>query len=94
MRMPAKDPDEVLDYGLEWSDVLEDGETISTSSWTATAGITLGTSGATAPSISSTQTLCWLSGGTAGSIYTITNRIVTSESRTYDRSFDGPVQTR
>ena len=76
-----KDPDAVLDYTLDWSSWLADGETISTSSWTVEAGITEDSDTNT-----STNATIWLSGGTDGSSYIVTNRITTSESRTDDRS--------
>lgn len=77
---PRKDPDELLDYALEWSNVLEDGETISTSTWTVPTGLT-----DSAASISGTQTRIWFSSGTAGVTYAVTNKITTSEGRTYER---------
>ena len=84
-----KDPDAVLDYGFDWSDWLQDGETISTSSWTVPTGLTeVGDSNTT------TATKVWVSGGTAGDDYTITNHIVTSDSREDDRSHTLKVQER
>lgn len=79
---PPKDPDEVLDYQFDWSERLEDGETISTSTFIVAAGtITLG-----ATSFAGGLTTVWLSGGTLGESCTITNRITTSGGRTYDES--------
>lgn len=76
-----KDPDAVLDYGFDWDPWLASGETISTSSWVADSGLTVDTSSAT-----STVATVWLSGGTAGQDYIVTNEIVTSASRTDNRS--------
>jgi len=80
---PAKDPDEVLDYLLDWSAVpLENGETISESTWESdVSGIAIGSS-----SIVDCSTVVWLSGGVAGTSYKLTNHIVTSEAREYDQS--------
>jgi hypothetical protein len=77
---PPKDPDEVVDYRLDWSERL-DGDTILTSTWTVPAGIT-------APTQSNTTTTAtlWLSGGTVGTLYTVLNRITTAGGRTMDQS--------
>ncbi|MCA0455660.1 MAG: hypothetical protein LCI00_16915 [Chloroflexi bacterium] len=76
-----KDPDAVKPYGVTWADWLEDGETISTSTWIADTGITVDSSSKT-----DTVATVWLSGGTDKRNYTVTNRIVTSLGKTDDRS--------
>lgn len=75
-----KDPDEVKDYGIDWSALL-DTDTISTSTWTLPSGITKDSDSHT-----TTATTIWLSGGTAGESYSILNRVVTVGLRTYDRT--------
>lgn len=89
----AKDPDAVLDYGIDWADWLAAGidptDTLATSSWTATSGIT-----ASAPQLDGTVASCLVSGGTAGQTYTVTNRITTANGRTEDRSFRVKVAER
>lgn len=75
------DPDAVLDYSIDWSDWLASGEVISTSAWTVPTGITQDT----ATKTDSVATI-WISGGTAGQIYTVTNHIVTDGGREDDRS--------
>ena len=82
MQTYLKDPDAVLDFGFDWSDWLADGETISTSEWTVEAGITKDSDSKT-----TTVTTIWLSGGSAGTTYNLTNHIVTSGGREDDRSF-------
>lgn len=77
----VKDPDAVLDYQIDWSSWLATGETISSSDWVVQTGIT-----ETSASNTTTTATIWLSGGTAGVTYTVTNRIVTTASRTNDRS--------
>lgn len=77
---PTKDPDEVLDYQIDWSARLN-SDTISTSVWTVPDGIT----GAT-QSNTTTSTTLWLSGGTDGSSYDILNRITTAGGRTMDQT--------
>lgn len=77
---PNKDPDEVLDYVIDWTARLA-GDTIVTSTWEVPTGLTKGSDSATA-----STTTVWLSGGTLNERYEITNRIVTDGMRTYDQS--------
>jgi hypothetical protein len=92
----TKDPDAVLDYKMAWKDWL-DGDTIATSTWTIPTGLTGSSqainSGATVTIEGivhpvSSVTTTWLTGGTAGLRYRVTNRVVTAGGRTDDRSFD------
>ncbi len=75
-----KDPDEVLDYSLDWTTWL-DGDTIATSTWTVPSGITKDSDSTT-----TTATTIWVSGGTAGESYVLLNRIVTDGGRTKDQT--------
>lgn len=86
-----KDPLAVLDYGWDWGTAgwLASGETIASSTWTATAGITMQT-----PTNTATTTTVWLAGGTVGTPYTITNKITTSAGRTDERYFTVLVMNR
>lgn len=85
-----KDPDEVLDYKFDWYDWLNPlADTISTSTFFATSGISVGVTSNT-----TTNSTVWLSGGTSGQPYRITNRIVTAGGRTSDRSITIRVQER
>lgn len=84
-----KDPSAVLDYGFDWSDWLSSGETISTSTWTASVGITIDSD-----TKSLTSTVVWLSGGTSGIVYTVINHIVTSGGKTDERSLNIRVTNR
>ena len=76
-----KDPDAVLDYSINWSTWLVTGDTIVTSTWTADTGITIDSDSNT-----TTATTVWLSGGTAGESYGVTNHIVTDDGREDDRT--------
>lgn len=81
-----KDPDAVLDYRFDWAGAdpgpwLETGETITASSWIVDAGLTQ-----VSDSHTDTTATVWLSGGTAGVTYRITNRITTSNGRIDDRT--------
>ena len=76
----VKDPDEVKDYGLIWTDVLGT-DTIATSTWTVPDGITK-----TADSKTNDTATIWLSGGSEGQTYRLVNRITTAGGRTYDET--------
>lgn len=76
-----KDPDEVLDYKLDWSARLGAGNTIVTSIWIVPAGLTKDSDVFT-----TTTTTIWLSGGVLGVRYELTNRITTTGGHTMDQS--------
>ena len=76
-----KDPSDVLVLGRNWTAFL-DGDTIATSTWAAEAGLTVDSESETA-----TQTSVQISGGTAGSVYRLTNTItLTTSGETINRS--------
>lgn len=90
MALAEKDPDATLEYGRDWSTWLAaDGDSIVTSTWIVPPGLTVVDESNTA-----TVALVWLSGGTAGQSYRITNRITTAQSRTDDRSIQIVVRDR
>lgn len=76
----TKDPAAVLDYAGDWSAWLG-ADTIASSSWTIPTGITKDSDSNT-----TTTVTIWLSGGTDGSVYNLTNRIVTAGGRTDERT--------
>ncbi len=88
MRTYTKDPNAVLEYTNNWADWLG-VDTIATSAWTVPTGITKDSD-----SSSSTATTIWLSGGSAGTKYSLTNRITTAAGRTEDRTIRISVQER
>lgn len=69
-----------LDYRIDWSAWL-DTDTIATSTWSADPGITK-----QADFHDSHAATVWLSGGTAGQSYTVTNTITTADGRTEQRA--------
>ena len=91
-----KDPDAILDYRFDWSSWLQNGDTISSCQFIVSPGITVGngSNGALAPTNTTTNATVWLIGGTAGQVYTVTSRIVTSQGRTDDRTITIRVQNR
>ena len=75
------------------------GATISTSVWTV-AGITKDSNNKAAITIAgisygaNTVTAIWLSGGTDGTDYDLHNRIITSDSRTLDKTITVMVRSQ
>ena len=76
----VKDPDEVLDYSVDWSKVL-DSDTISASDWDIPAGLTEG-----ANSYTTTTATVWLSSGVDNADYICVNRVDTAGGRTLEAS--------
>jgi hypothetical protein len=73
---PAKDPDEKLDYVLNWAARLGT-DTISASAWVSTpSGLTLSDAAFT-----NTTATIWIESGEAGKIYKVSNRITTAGGR-------------
>jgi hypothetical protein len=84
----TKDPNAVLDYSIDWTRWLA-GDQIATSEWIIPSGLTK-----MADSKTSTSATVWLSGGSVGQSYTVTNRITTAAGRTEDRSFTIRIEER
>jgi hypothetical protein len=92
----TKDPSAILDYGVDWSDFLQEGESIALSEWFSSSDdLVLGV-GSYASSKSATATKVWLSGGVAEQSYIVTNRITTDSTppRVDERSFNLRVKER
>jgi len=85
----TKDPDAVLDWHFDWASWLQIGEFITNSTFLVTAGLDVDSSSNT-----TTNTTIWLSGGSPGQPYRVTNRIVTNQGRTDDRSITIRVKDR
>jgi len=84
----TKDPDAKLDYQVNWSNWLGI-DTISSSTWVIEDGITK-----VSDTNTTTTATVWLSGGTSGETYAITNRIQTAGGRIDDRTFYVDVENR
>jgi hypothetical protein len=76
-----KDPNAILDYEIDWAAQWLSGDTIQTSTWIVPSGITKVTDTST-----TTTATIWLSGGTVGTTYEVTNRITTAGGRTQDQT--------
>lgn len=88
LQWPNKDPDEVLDYTIDWTArLLED--TIASSLWIVPVGLTV-----TTQSNTTTTTTVWLSGGTLATTYQVLNRIVTAGGRTMDQTVKLKIKTK
>lgn len=99
-----KDPSDVKDYAIDWADVLaaEDETGIASSVWSSStpAGLLTGdgspSGGAPPSSVNGTFAIVWVAGGTAGTVYELTNTIITSgpTPRTHERSIVIPCKQR
>jgi hypothetical protein len=79
-----KDPDETLDYEIKWDNELatdSPADTIVASTWVVPSGITK-----TSDDFTDLKTIIWLTGGTSGQNYHLTNRITTLIGRVIDQS--------
>lgn len=92
-KWPNKDPDEVLDYQINWTKRVQSSRTpddvIVGSTWIVPTGITK-----QSDSFTDTTTTIWLTGGDDGESYEFVNRIVTTEGRTMDESVTIKVKER
>jgi len=77
----AKDPDAVLDYFFDWSEWLQDGELIETSTYIVAGSATLELFDET---IDGGHTKFWARGGDAGDVAKVTNRVSTNQGRVDD----------
>lgn len=82
LKWPPKDPDEILDYDIDWTTRLA-SDTIVTSTWILplTGGISK-----VSDTNTTTHSKIWLSGGTLNETVTLTNRVVTAAGRVMDQS--------
>lgn len=90
--LDPKDPDERVDYGINWR--FRDDDEIVASVWTVQSGLTKvadPVSGVVDP-FTNTSTTVWITGGTAGSSYTALNRITTLKGRIRDKTLTIRVQ--
>lgn len=80
LNWPAKDPDEVLDYFVDWAARLA-GDTIDTVVWIVPSGLTKNSE-----SRDGARTTIWLAGGQPASVYQVTCRITTAGGRTMEET--------
>lgn len=98
--MIRKDPQAKLDYTLDWAAPppvgpwLVEGDTITASTWSVPAGLTMESSPAPSISTDGKKTTVWLSGGTHGEDYPVVNHITTAAGRADDRTLNISVRQR
>jgi hypothetical protein len=90
VKWPTKDPDEILDFGIDWTLRL-DGDTIATTTWSAStpSGLTR-----TATQVTGNITTAFFSGGTEGTTYAVTCTITTTGGRTMQETGSLKIKSR
>lgn len=78
-----KDPNDNLDYSIDWSEWLTGTDTIATSTWGVPSALTTSN-----VATGTATTVIWLSGGTAGEIYDVHNTITTAAGRIEERTIE------
>lgn len=78
---PDKDPQETLDYRLNWRARIVPGDKIVSSTWSTVQGIISGIN-----TYTDYTTTLWLSGGTVNQTYLFTNTITTAAGRIMEQS--------
>lgn len=90
-----KDPDEVVNFGIAWTDRLWPGSTVSSADWDVAAGLTEVNASINGTALTykgvthaaNTVTIIQVQGGTAGARYTVTCHAVMSNGEHLDQSF-------
>ncbi len=91
--MFLKDPDATIDYAVDWDAGYLAGQAITVSDWAVEPA------GAGAPRvlvavIDGGRTVATIAGGSAGSVYRITNRVTFSDGRSDERTLTLRVDQR
>ena len=90
-----KDPQEVLDYSIDWNNRISSGDALDSSAWAITtdpdSGLTIDSN--TFDGAVGTATV-WLSGGTLGQEYALTNTVTTSGGRTMEQTVRLKIQAK
>jgi hypothetical protein len=93
MSLYLKDPQARIDYAIDWSASYLDGQAIATSSWSVQPDDASAIAVA-AHSFDVQHTSATLTGGLAGRIYRITNRITLTDGQIDERSISLRVEAR
>lgn len=91
MRWPAKDPNEILDYQLDWSRRLDEGDAIASAQFTLVdaAGLAIA-----AQDFTGTTATVWLTSGTEGEEAAILCRVETAGGRIFDQTVNLSIASR
>jgi hypothetical protein len=95
----TKAPDTVLDFGVDWSQWLATGDTITAVTWTIIPVVNFGASYQTpntgaetlatsSSEFNSTFATIWLTGGVLNWLYQVRCQVTTAEERTQDQTFE------
>jgi len=77
-----KDPDEVVRYGIDFVDRVDDGVTLSSGTWSSSpAGLTL-----SASAVATTVASVLVAGGSIGSAHEVTVTVTTSDGQTLQQT--------
>ena len=89
-----KDPQSELQYGIDWSDWLEAGDTVTSATWTVETTGTAIELVANDAVVLDNVALVTIRLGTAGEIYTVSNKITTAQGYIDARRFRLKVEKR
>lgn len=78
----TQDPAARLDYSWDWTDLLDDGDTVVT----ATVTVVVGTVTATSVTIASPHVTAWVAGGALGETAAIVCHVTTAAGRVDERT--------
>lgn len=79
----SQDPDAISDYSIDWSDWLDDGETVDESTWSGPAGVAL------TPSLETPHAIVRVEitdDGLIGTAISLVNHVVSSDGQEDDRT--------
>lgn len=82
---PFKDPNEVLDYAIDWTARLPGGDTLTNSTWSIVESnpvLTIDNQSMDPAGL----TVVWLGSGAVGVTYHLLNRVTTLGGRTMDQT--------
>jgi len=86
---PPKDPDEHLDYNIDWSPRLSPPDIISASEWFVPDGLV-----SENEIMTDNSTTIWLSAGILAEAYDVLNRVQTMEGRIMDQTVTLKIKTK
>lgn len=93
MSFYLKDPGSRIDYAIDWGAFYLEGQVVAGSAWSVfpveTGGILVD-----ATSFDLSRTAATLSGGVAGHVYSLSNRVTLSDGRVDERSITLRVEDR
>ena len=89
---PAKDPNEILDYGYDWSPRGLEGDTIVSFTSTVESGTVVVDDSVF--EASNFTTITWLSGGTEGETCKVLLRLTTALGRVLDETLSIKIKSR